>query len=135
MMPISALFLALASAILHAIWNLLLGRARDLQAATAATFVLALALALPFAIVWWHADPSVWPYALASTLLEVAYVLALVRAYRISDISFAYPVSRRLAPVFVLVVSLRFLSHHATPGEGAGVVCVGLGVILVGPPG
>ena len=61
MMPISALLLALGSAVLHAIWNLLLGRARDLQAATAATFVLALAIALPFAIVWWQADPSVWP--------------------------------------------------------------------------
>ena len=135
MMPISALLLALASAVLHAIWNLLLGRARDLQAATAATFVLALAFALPFAVVWWQADPSVWPYALASTLLEIAYVLALVRAYRISDISFAYPVSRGLAPVLVLLASVLVVSHHATPGEGAGVVLVGLGVILVGSRG
>jgi drug/metabolite transporter (DMT)-like permease len=132
MMPISALLLALASAVLHAIWNLLLGRARDLQAATAATFVLALAFALPFAVIWWQADRSVWPYALASTLLEIAYVLALVRAYRISDISFAYPVSRGLAPVLALVASVLVLSHHATPAEGAGVVLVGLGVILVG---
>src|SRR5215218_5012530 len=132
MMPISALVLALASALLHAIWNLLLGRARDLQAATAATFVLALTIALPFAIVWWQADRSVWPYALASALLEVAYVLALVRAYRISDVSFAYPVSRGVAPVLVLVVAVLVLSHRATVAEGAGVVLVGTGVVLVG---
>jgi uncharacterized membrane protein len=132
MMPISALFLALASAVLHAIWNLLLGRARDLQAATAATFVLALAIALPFAVVWWQAEPSVWPYALASTLLEVLYVLALVHAYRVSEISFAYPISRGIAPVFVLAVSVLVLSHRATVAEGAGVVLVGLGVVLVG---
>ena len=114
MMPFSALVLALASAVLHAIWNLLLGRARDLQAATAATFLLALAIALPFALLWWSADPSVWPYALASTLLEVAYVLALVHAYRVSEISFAYPVSRGIAPVLVLAVSVVVLSHRAT---------------------
>jgi uncharacterized membrane protein len=132
MMPISALVLALGSAALHALWNLLLGRARDLQAATAATFVLALALALPFAVVWWNADPSVWPYALASTLLEIVYVLALVHAYRVSEISFAYPTSRGIAPVIVLAVSVAVLSHRVSLSEGAGVVLVGLGVVLVG---
>jgi uncharacterized membrane protein len=132
MMPIEALVLALASAVLHAVWNLLLGRARDLQAATAATFVLALALALPFSIVWWQADSSVWPYALASTVLEVVYVLTLVHAYRVSEISFAYPISRGIAPVFVLVVSVLVLSHRTTVAEGAGVLLVGVGVVLVG---
>src|SRR5439155_369399 len=81
-LPLSALTLALGSAVLHAVWNLLLGRARDVQAATAATFVLSLALALPFALVWWHADGSVWPYALASGVLEAVYVVALALAYR-----------------------------------------------------
>ena len=76
--------------------------------------------------------PSVWPYALASTLLEVVYVLALVHAYRVSEISFAYPISRGIAPVFVLAVSVLVLSHRATVAEGAGVVLVGLGVVLVG---
>jgi len=44
-MPFSALTLALGSAVLHAAWNLLLGRARDVQAAAAATFVLSVAIA------------------------------------------------------------------------------------------
>ena len=44
-MPASALALALGSAVLHAAWNLLLGRARDVQAAAAATFLLSIALA------------------------------------------------------------------------------------------
>ena len=46
-------WVALGSAVLHAVWNLLLGRARDVQAAAAATFLLSVAVALPFAIVWW----------------------------------------------------------------------------------
>ena len=126
-----ALALALGSAVLHAAWNLLLGRARDIQAATAATFLLSVAVALPFAIAWWHADSSVWPWALASTLLEVVYVIALASSYRIADISVAYPLSRGLAPVIVLAVSVLALSHHATATELAGVVLVGVGASMV----
>ena len=53
-----------------------------MQAAAAATFVLSVLIAIPFAVIWWHADPSVWPYALASTLLEAIYIAALAYAYR-----------------------------------------------------
>lgn len=130
-MPLLALALALGSAVLHAAWNLLLGRARDIQAATAATFLLSVAVALPFAIAWWHADSSVWPWALASTLLEVVYVIALASSYRLADISVAYPLSRGLAPVIVLAVSVLALSHHATATELAGVVLVGVGASMV----
>ena len=55
-LTLPALALALGSAALHAAWNVLLGaRANDVQAATAATFVLSVALAAPFALVWWSA--------------------------------------------------------------------------------
>jgi drug/metabolite transporter (DMT)-like permease len=123
--------LALGSAALHAVWNLLLGRARDIEAATAATFLLSVAIALPFAIAWWHADPSVWPWALASTLLETVYVVTLAASYRLTDVSVAYPLSRGLAPVIALAVSALALSHHASATELAGVVTVAVGASLV----
>ena len=126
-----ALALALGSAFLHAGWNLLLGRARDIGAATAATFLLSVAVALPFAIVWWHAEPSVWPWALASTLLETLYVITLAASYRVTEVSVAYPLSRGLAPVIVLAVSVLALTHHATVTELAGVAAVGVGVTTV----
>src|SRR5262249_29735026 len=81
-LPAAALALALGSAVLHAAWNLLLARARDVQAAAAATFLLSTVLAAPFAVVWWHADVSVWPYALASGVFESVYIVALAYAYR-----------------------------------------------------
>jgi drug/metabolite transporter (DMT)-like permease len=130
-LPVSALVLALGSAVLHAVWNLLLGRARDVQAATAATFVLSVAIALPFALVWWHADPSVWPYALASSLLETVYVIALALAYRRSEVSFVYPITRGLAPVLVLAFAALWLGHRVSGTEVAGVLLVGGGVLLV----
>jgi drug/metabolite transporter (DMT)-like permease len=134
-MPLAALALALGSAVLHALWNLLLGRARDVQAATAATFVLSVAIALPFALAWWHADPSVWPYALASTLCEAVYVVSLAYAYRIGDVSFVYPLTRGIAPVLTLGVAIVALGHHASAAEAGGVLLVAVGVVLVRGPG
>jgi len=121
--------------VLHAAWNLLLGRARDVQAAAAVTFLLSTLLAAPFAIVWWHADLSVWPYALASGFFEAVYVVALAYAYRTGEVAFVYPLTRGLAPVLTLLVAVAFLGHGATAGEAAGVVLVGLGVVVVRGPG
>jgi drug/metabolite transporter (DMT)-like permease len=129
--PASALAFALGSAVLHAVWNLLLGRARDVQAAAAATFTLAVVIAAPFAVIWWHADTSVWPYALASAIFEAVYVSALAYAYRVTDVSFVYPVTRGLAPVIALVAAVALLGHHASLAEVGGVVLVGVGVVLV----
>jgi drug/metabolite transporter (DMT)-like permease len=130
-LQLSALTLALGSALLHAVWNLILGRARDVQAATAATFVVSVAIALPFAAVWWHADPSVWPWALASTLLEVVYVIALALAYRGGEVSFVYPLTRGLAPVLALGFAVVVLGHGVSATEVAGVALVGVGVVAV----
>jgi drug/metabolite transporter (DMT)-like permease len=130
-LPLSALTLALGSAVLHAVWNLLLGRARDVQAATAATFLVSVAVALPFAVIWWHADSSVWPWALASTLLEVVYVIALALAYRGGEVSFVYPLTRGVAPVLALGFSVVALGHGVSVNEVAGVALVGVGVVGV----
>ena len=130
-MPLAALVLALGSAVLHAVWNLLLGRAKDVQAAAAATFLGSVAIALPFAIVWWHADPSVWPWALASTLLEAVYVVALALAYRGGEVSFVYPLTRGLAPVLVLLFGVVALGHGVSATEVAGIVLVAIGVVAV----
>lgn len=102
-----------------------------MQAAAAATFLLSVALALPFAIVWWHADTSVWPWALASSLLEVVYVVALALAYRSSEVSFVYPVTRGLAPLFALGFAVVALGHGVSALEVAGVACVAAGVVGV----
>ncbi len=128
--------LALGSAALHATWNLLVARARDVQAAAAATFALSIVIAAPFAVIWWSAEPSVWPYALASTLLETVYVVVLAYAYRTGELSFVYPITRGIAPVLVLVASVALLGHAASVPEVGGVLLVCAGVVLVrGPEG
>jgi uncharacterized membrane protein len=130
-LPASALVLALGSALLHAVWNLLLVRARDVQAAAAATFVLSVALAAPFAIVFWSAEPEVWPYALASTLLETLYVVALALAYRGGELSYVYPLTRGLAPVLALGFGALVLDQTVSAPAALGVLLVAVGVVLV----
>jgi drug/metabolite transporter (DMT)-like permease len=98
--------------------------------------VLSIAIAAPFAVASWSAEPSVWPYALASTLLETLYVIALAYAYRTTELSFVYPLTRGLAPVLVLGVSVAVLGHAVSMTEIAGVLLVAAGVVLVrGPEG
>ena len=130
-MPTSALLLALGSAVLHAAWNLLIARARDVEAAAAATFVLSIAIAAPFAAVWWQADAGVWPWALVSTLLEIVYVVGLAYAYRTTDVSFVYPLTRGLAPVLALGFAVVVLGRGASLTEVGGVLLVAGGVVLV----
>jgi uncharacterized membrane protein len=135
-LTVPALMLALGSAALHAAWNLLVARARDVQAATAATFLLSMAIAAPFAVIWWSAEPAVWPYALASTLLETVYAVALAYAYRTGELSFVYPITRGVAPVLALAASIALLGHAASVAEVVGVLLIGAGVVLVrGPEG
>src|SRR6476646_1357616 len=110
-LTLPALILALGSAALHAAWNLLVARASDVQAATAATFLLSIAIAAPFAVIWWSAVPEVWPYALAATLLEMVSIVALAYAYRPTELSFVYPLTRGLAPVLTLAASVAILGH------------------------
>jgi drug/metabolite transporter (DMT)-like permease len=130
-MPTAALFLALAAAGLHAFWNLVIARARDAEAATALVLALSVVLYAPVAAVTWNVEASVWPYAVASAALELAYVILLAAAYRRADLSVVYPVARGVAPVLVLVVGVTLLGTGTSPGEVGGVVLVAAGVALV----
>jgi drug/metabolite transporter (DMT)-like permease len=129
--PTTALLLALAAAGLHAFWNLVIARARDVEAATAVVLALSLVLYAPVAALTWDVERDVWPYAAASSLLELAYVVLLAAAYRRADLSVVYPVARGVAPVLVLVVGVALLRAKTSAAEVGGVLLVAGGVLLV----
>jgi drug/metabolite transporter (DMT)-like permease len=129
--PLSALALALAAAFIHALWNLLLARARDPEAATAVALVVAVSVfALP-AVVFWHVDGGVWRYAVGSATLELVYFALLAAAYRRVQLSLVYPVARGSAPVLVLLVAVGVLGASTSWLQAAGVGLVAGGIILV----
>jgi drug/metabolite transporter (DMT)-like permease len=130
-MPADALLLALAAACLHAFWNLLIARARDVEAATAVVLALSVVLYAPVAVFTWDVDRAVIPFVVASAVLELAYVVLLAAAYRRAELSVVYPVARGAAPVLVLVVGVAVLGNGTSTGEVAGVLLVAGGVVVV----
>jgi drug/metabolite transporter (DMT)-like permease len=130
-MPALALAFALSAAVLHALWNLLLARARDVEAATAVALVAAEVVFAPVAAVVWRADGGVWPWLLGSGLFELAYFALLVTAYRRAPLSVVYPVARGGAPVLVLLVSVVALGHGTSSRQAAAVALIVLGIVLV----
>ena len=115
-MPTAALLLALAAAALHAFWNLIIARARDVEAATAVVLAVSIVLYAPVAVFTWDVKASVWPYAVASSVLELAYVALLATAYRRADLSVVYPIARGGAPVLVLAAGVALLGSPTSAG-------------------
>lgn len=130
-MPTSALGLALAAACIHALWNILLARAKDIEAATAVAVVVAEVVFLPAAVVLWHVHRAVIPFIVASAALQLLYFALLPTAYRLAELSVVYPIARGTAPVLVLVVGVVALGRPTSVGQVAGVCLVGAGVLLV----
>ena len=129
-MPLSAFVLVLGSAALHAGWNLLLARSRDVRAATTVALSLSVVAFAPFAALTWRVEAEAIPWIAASAALEFLYFSVLTTAYSRSDLSLVYPIARGTAPVLVLVgtavtgIVLGFW-------QAVGVVLVGAGVVLV----
>lgn len=130
-MPPLALALALGAAMFHAAWNLLLARSRDSNAALAVAMVVGPLVILPIALLRWRVEPGAVPFVIVSSALELVYFAMLAWAYRRAELSLIYPIARGLAPVLVLVGSVLFLNAGASLVQAAGVLFVGLGVVLV----
>jgi drug/metabolite transporter (DMT)-like permease len=130
-MPVSALLLTLGAAGVHALWNVLLARARDVQAATAVALVVAEVVFAPVAVAAWRVEPEAWPYLVATGALQLVYFALLAAAYRVAELSVVYPIARGTAPVLVLVVGVVVLGRSASALQVAGVCLVAAGILLV----
>lgn len=129
-MSAGAFALALGAAVLHATWNALLARARDVRSATTVALVVAVVLFAPLAAATWSVERAAVPWIVASSALELVYFLLLTAAYRRSNLSLVYPIARGSAPILVLAGAAV---AGATLGvaQAVGVVLVGGGVLLV----
>jgi drug/metabolite transporter (DMT)-like permease len=129
--PVSAFLLALAAAFVHALWNLLLARARDPEAATAVALLTAMVVFAPVLTFTWELEADAWPFIAASSVLELVYFALLGAAYRRAELSVVYPLARGVAPVLVLIVGVLALAAETSALQALGVCLVGLGVLLV----
>jgi drug/metabolite transporter (DMT)-like permease len=129
--PATALALAIAAALVHAGWNVLLARAPDTQAATAVALGVGTLVWAPVAALTWDVDAAAIPYLAASAALELAYVALLAAAYSSAAMTVVYPIARGAAPVLVLVASVAALGVSLSAAAIAGVLAVAAGVVTV----
>ena len=131
-MPAAALALALAAALLHAGWNVLLAGSRDVLAATVVAVATSVVAAAPVALLVGDVEREAAPYLVASGLLEVVYFFCLAAAYVRAELSVVYPVARGGAPALVLLGAL-LLGTVPTAPEAVGILFVVAGILLVRP--
>jgi uncharacterized membrane protein len=115
---------------MHAAWTLLLARAPDTEAATAAALAIAVVVFAPFAALGWDVEAAALPYIALSAAFELGFFAFLALALRAGEVGIVYPLSRGVAPVLVLVVGVVALGIDATAAQAVGIGLVAAGVLL-----
>ncbi len=115
---------------MHAAWTLLLARAPDSAAATAAALVIAVVAFAPVAALGWDVGAEALPYLALSTVFELGFFATLALALRSGEVGFVYPLSRGVAPVLVLAVGVAALGADVSAAQAAGIGAIAAGVLL-----
>jgi drug/metabolite transporter (DMT)-like permease len=113
------------------VWNLLLAGARDSHAFAVVVLLVGAMAGAPAAVFFWDFHAAVWPFLIASSVLELAYFALLAFAYTHAELSVVYPLARGLAPVLVLAGAVALTGADTTLRQVAGVLLVGVGIMLV----
>lgn len=128
-MSAEVMLVVLLGAALHATWNVLVksgtDKTLDLGLVVAGSALFAL-LAVPFLPM---PAPASWPMLAASGLIHWVYFALVAAAYRIGDMSLAYPLMRGTPPMVVAVLGSVLLGDHLRAGGWAGVAMVSAGVL------
>jgi drug/metabolite transporter (DMT)-like permease len=121
----------LAAALMHAGWNAMLKGSSDVLLKTAAIVAAAGLLMAPFALIVPLPAPASWPYLFGSMTTHVAYYFFMINAYRIGDLTLAYPLMRGVAPLITAVLGIAFVGEAPTTIAWLGIVCISGGVIAL----
>jgi drug/metabolite transporter (DMT)-like permease len=135
-MPVSALLLVLAAALLHALWNIAAKHAGGDHRFAFVSVCMTAVLWAPVALWFGAAElPSwtalQWAAVTASAAVHVVYFLTLLRGYREADLTVVYPVARGSGPLVTAVAAMVLLGEPVSLPAVAGVLAVCGGVFLV----
>ena len=120
--------LILFSAILHASWNAFVKNDGDHTVAMAWIMGLggvASLVTLPFIS---FPRPEVWPYLIATTILQNVYFAFVILSYRHGDLSQAYPIARGTAALLAALASSVLGIDVLVPREWMGIALSSLGI-------
>jgi drug/metabolite transporter (DMT)-like permease len=124
--------LVLLAALMHAGWNAIVKTGRDALVSMALIKVPNMAVAAVVLAIVGLPDRACWPYLAGSVLATGFYFYFLINAYRVGDLSLAYPVSRSVAPLLVMGLSLVALGEVPTVSGFVGVTVISLAILIIG---
>ncbi len=138
-MTLATLALVLASAVVHATWNLwtkqigpgvrsgpLMWVLTGLSALAYAPVALGLAIATH-----WQPTPLTLGVMFGSGVIHIVYFLLLLRGYRVGDLSLVYPVARGTGPLLAAAGAIAWLGERPTALSVGGAVLIALGVLVL----
>lgn len=128
-MTTSVFAMVIGAAVLHAAWNALVKVNADRLVMIAIMMMSQVGVAMLIVPFVAAPTPESWPYILASTVLNTAYCVFLINAYRYGDLSHVYPVSRGVAPLIVAVLSIAVVGETLSRQAGLSVVVIALGIM------
>jgi drug/metabolite transporter (DMT)-like permease len=131
-MPILAIALLLASAVLHALWNILLKHSTEKYVAMGWQVIIGGILSVAMLFFTGLPPRSMWIFALISMTLETIYFVLLSLAYSNHDFSLVYPVARGAAPALVVLWSFLFLREIPSVGGFIGIATIICGLVVIG---
>jgi len=119
----------LGAALLHAAWNAMIKAGRDPLLDTALVALAGTMVALPLTLFVDAPAPASWPYIFATVVVHIGYYVAIAAAYRLGDLSHAYPIMRGVAPLLVALASGFWFGEHLSAGTWTGVLLICGGVL------
>lgn len=123
----AAMLLALAAAVLHAIFGALQKGRHDpwLSRAAIDAFVVLYALAMIPLVPW--PEPHMWPIFAGAWVIHILYKILQAMTYARGAYTVVYPVVRGTGPLFAVIGAGLIFGEHFSAGQWAGV-----GVLLAG---
>lgn len=125
--------LVVASALFHALWNLMAKGGADKVAYMWLMNLTSLFTTLPVFFLLlsdWGLPIAAVPYMLLSGLAEALYFFSLGKAYEHGDLSLVYPIARS-SPLFLFALAVIFLGEEVSPPGVLGILMVVLGVYMI----
>jgi drug/metabolite transporter (DMT)-like permease len=86
-------------------------------------------VALPLTLLVEAPERAAWPYIFATVVVHIGYYVSMAAAYRLGDLSHAYPIMRGVAPLIVALVGGFWFSERLQASAWAGVLLICGGVL------
>ena len=119
------------AAFIHSIWNGMIKKQDDKYIAMAALVLGHVPLSIVVIIITPMISLESIPYIFISSIFLAGYKWCLLSAYRLEDYTKVYPIARGSAPIFIVIISLLFLSINISKFELVGIVAISLGIIIL----